>query len=181
MTETSPFVLVSDGDGNPAVIKKKTLLWLKSSGNMNMSSDRLQRVQADLISHKTSSRSKTLDSPHREQFISVGDWCAFKSEDDSTVIGRILAFSYLIGVSKKNQEYSKTSAPMTAPKDNARGLRCMCSWFNIDENRTLNLINMDVHGYYDIENYICRVPRPHMAGNKFKLSCSLNSILKITQ
>lgn len=145
INDSCPFVRVADGKGNPAIIKKQTLLWLRSTGNLKISADKLQRVQAEHVSHLTLSWNKGFSSSQREDFISIGDWCAFKSEDGSVVIGRILAFSYLTGTSKKNQEYSKTSAPVDTPKQYARGLGCLCSWFTIERNQKLNIINMDAH------------------------------------
>lgn len=45
ITKTSPFLLISDKEGNIPVIIKLTSLWLNSSINMKISSDRLHRVQ----------------------------------------------------------------------------------------------------------------------------------------
>ncbi|KAE8742486.1 hypothetical protein FOCC_FOCC011981 [Frankliniella occidentalis] len=175
-TDTCPFVEVVDGNGNPAIIRKSTLCWLLRSGDTKLSADRLLRVQAKAQTGKSLYR-KECTNASKEKFVSVSDWCAFKSEDNSTVVGRILAFRYLSGHSKNNRAYSRLDAPTTAPEKNARGLGCLCSWFKIEKNLTLTSTNMDVHGYYDIQNYLCSIPRPRVVRNKLKLSCSINNIL----
>ncbi|KAK3911226.1 GPN-loop GTPase 1 [Frankliniella fusca] len=176
VTDTCPFVRVADGNGNPAVIRKSSLCWLLRSGDTKISADRLLRVQARAPTANYLYRTEAKTTASREDYVSVSDWCAFKSEDGSTVIGRILAFRYMTGHSRNNQVYSKLEAPTTAPEKNARGLGCLCSWFKVSKNLTLTSISMDIHGYYDIENYLCSIPRPRVLGNQLKLVCSLKDI-----
>ncbi|KAE8749140.1 hypothetical protein FOCC_FOCC004046 [Frankliniella occidentalis] len=173
ITETSPFVLVADGNGEPAVIRKSTLCWLLQSGDTKISADRLKRVQASTLKDPHRER-REVSNPSKEDFICISDWCAFRSEDGSVAIGRILAFSYMSGSCKKNQQYSRLEAPIAAP-ENARGLGCLCSWYKL-ERSSLKPTNMDVHGYYDINNYICSIPRPKLVNHSLKLSWSMKAI-----
>jgi len=114
-----------------------------------------------------------------EETVHVGDWCAF-SEDKSIAIGRILAFSYLSGRTLKNQEYSKLSAPTKAPDKNAKGLGCLCSWFFLKGNsKVLHKTQMDVHGYYNLDKYICTIPRPKYQEEILTATCTLRAIFKL--
>lgn len=175
LSETRPFVLVGDGFKEPAIIRKSTLCWFLAIGDTKLSSDRLVRVQAAPVNH--SSKKKVFSAPSVEETISVGDWCAFVSENNSICIGRILAFSYQTGSSKRNIEFSLLSAPVEAPKANARGLDSLCSWFSLNRNtRVLTSMTMIVHGYYSIEHYICSLPRPELRGTQLLLPCSVKQI-----
>lgn len=175
LTESSPFVLVGDGFGNPQIIRKSTFIWMKSSGDTTLSSDRLLRVQESEVNH-LNSMPKNLLKPSKEETIYVGEWCAF-AEEGKIVVGRVLAFSYMQGRSIKDQEYKRLSAPVKAPQKNARGLGCLCSWFSFKGNsRVLTHTSMDSHGYFEVEHYLCSLPRPVMRKNQLLLSCSPKSI-----
>lgn len=180
ITPECPFVKVLDGTGTVFIIRKSTLCWLLSSGSIKLSADRLQRVKDPVATHTTcrliAQPASTI--PSVEEEISIADWCAFKSEDDSIVIGHIHAFSYSSGSTWKNQEYSGMTVPTTAPSQNARGVGCLCTWYKLLRNKKLQEISMDVHGYYDVSNYVCTVPRPKISRNQFIMSCSLADILK---
>lgn len=183
LSETSPFVLVCDGFKHPAIIRKSTLCWLLSSGDTRLSSDRLARVMTAPIQHSlhlsATSTNQTGKMPSIEETVHVGDWCAF-SENKSIAVGRILAFSYLTGKTLKDQEFSKLSAPVTAPEKNARGLGCLCSWFYLKgSSKILHQTSMDIHGYYNINTYICTLPRPSYQEERLMLPCNLKDILKL--
>ncbi|KAK3928336.1 Calcium-binding protein 4 [Frankliniella fusca] len=183
VSPTSPFVVVSDAQGTPCIIKKTTLLYLLRTGDTRLSSDRLLRVQEDKIDRTTSRANQTaLAATQRvkEDEISVGQWCAFQSENNSLIIARILAFSYLSGSSWRNQQYSSSSAPVQAPNPNKkRGLGVLCNWYNVQKNGRLIAVSMDLHGYYPIENYLCTIPRPLILSNKtLSLACPLKEIKK---
>lgn len=166
VTESSPFVNVSDANGKPAAIRKSSYLYLCDGGDLEgvlkLSSDRLLRVmQSKKTPQKTSLPTcHDLSVPHKEEFVAIGDWCAFKSEDKSIAVGRIEAFRYLKGDTWKKQEYSELSAPTTPPTRNARGLGVLCSWYSINKSKMLIPTSMDIHGFYNISNYICTLPRP---------------------
>lgn len=175
LSETSPFVLVGDGYGNPNIIRKSTLIWQLSSGDTRLSADRLVRVQKAPVTHSIQKQMQLL-SPFKEERIHVGDWCAFV-EKGKIVIGRVLSFSYLSGTTLKNQEYKHLSAPVTPPERNARGLGCMCSWFSFKAtNRVLQHMSMDLHGYFSIEFYLCTIPKPIVKNSQLYLSCTTRSI-----
>jgi len=119
--------------------------------------------------------------PTHEDFIYVGDWCAFVSENNAVAVGRIMSFSYLTGTSLRNQEYSRLSAPTKAPEQNARGIGCHCTWFDLKGNsKALHKTKMDVHGYYSIDTYICTLPQPEVKekSKHFFLPCNITDILK---
>lgn len=46
ITATSPFVKIRDGAGKEAIISESWFLWLLSTGDANLSSERLQTVKA---------------------------------------------------------------------------------------------------------------------------------------
>lgn len=76
VTLTCPFVVVDDGEGNRAVIRKSTLLWLLSNGYTKLSPDRLLRVAADHVDQlNTRNHLRGLASPRHEEEIMLGDWC----------------------------------------------------------------------------------------------------------
>ncbi|KAK3931971.1 Superoxide dismutase [Fe] [Frankliniella fusca] len=145
-----------------------------------MSSDRLLRVQTNQVSHDSLSlaNSKSL-VPERKTTVSTTEWCAF-AEGKSIVVGQILAFSYMSGNSWRSQEYTAKSAPVDAPAHSKRGLGCMCSWFSIS-NRKLKIMSMENHGYYDLKNYICTLPRPKVVKNELLLQCTLQDIKKLVK
>jgi len=180
LSEKSPFVLVGDGQNNPAIIRKSTLCWLLSSGDTKLSSDRLTRVMAGPVTQSLFAGNQGRTTrPTVEETIHVGDWCAF-SEGQSVAVGRILAFSYLSGTSLKNQEYSLLSAPTKPPEKNARGLGTLCSWFSFKGgSRILQSTRMEVHGYYSVENYICTLARPIYKDGCLNASCNLREIIKL--
>ncbi|KAK3919968.1 Phosphoserine aminotransferase [Frankliniella fusca] len=178
LSPSSPFVLVQDGSGEVRLIKKTTLVWLLNSGDTSMSSDRIHRVRGNTVSHRLVTQ--PTGALHKEKKLMVGDWCAFTSEDNTVAVGRILAFSYLFGSTWKNQEYSALSAPVEPPKNvQARGIGCLCTWFKIVKNGKLQPTSMDVHGYYNIDKYICSLPRPDIVGKDLFLRCSLKDIEKL--
>lgn len=176
-----PFVKVLDGNGNMCVIKKSSFLWLLSSGDTRLSSDRLLRVQSSEVSQPRKSTiplgPTSISVPYKAESVFIGDWCAFY-EGKSIFIGRVEAFSYLSGSTWKNQQYSLLAAPTVAPKDNGRGVGCLCSWFTIGK-RNLESVIMDVHGYYSIDNYICTLPRPKIENGKLLVSFSEVDIKKV--
>lgn len=149
-----------------------------------MSSDRLLRVQTSDVHHSTLNKKSALSGPagkpSYETEISVGEWCAFKSETGSIMVARVLAFSYMSGKTWRNQEYSLLSAPVIPPKGcSKRGIGCLCTWYNIGKNGKLINIDMDIHGYYDISNYICTVPRPRTVRDSLVLTCNIAEIKKL--
>lgn len=177
VTPTCPFVKVLDGNGNICIIRKSSLCWLLSSGDVKLSSDRLERVKSSNVSHNCHLIDESASRvPSIEEEITIGDWCAFKSEDNSIVIGHVHAFSYATGSTWRNQEYSSITVPTTAPSRNARGVGCLCSWYKLQRNKKLQAVNMDVHGYYDVSKYVCTVPRPKVSCNQYILRCSLVDI-----
>ena len=175
LTPTSPFVKVEDASGKTSIIRKSTLCWLLSTGDLSLSADRCVRVAAADTNHQESLKFLRPQVPgiaRKEDHIDIGDWCAFKSENGSLIIGMVLAFSYLSGSSWSQQEYSHISAPTEAPKQNARGLGCMCTWYTV-KKKMLKPINMDTHGYYDITNYLFTISRPKRQGKDLFLTCNL--------
>jgi len=176
ISSSSPFVAVKDGNGKQCVIKKSSLIWLLSSGDTRISSDRLLRVQAAAVQHKRNDTVKN-QKPFKEDTLLVGNWYAFSSEDNSIAIGRVLAFSYLSGSTWRDQVYSRTSAPVQAPNEQTkRGLGCLCDWYTIQKNGKLKSVSMDIHGYYPIEKYICTIPRPVINNQILQLPCPLREI-----
>lgn len=108
--------------------------------------------------------------------MTIGDWCAFRAEDQrSVVIGHVLSFSYSTGSSKKSQEYSRLSAPTKAPDKNARGIECLCSLDSLTKKR-LQPLRMDAHGYYNLDKYICTLPRPKINNKVAVVTSSLQQI-----
>ncbi|KAK3918403.1 hypothetical protein KUF71_000975 [Frankliniella fusca] len=186
ISPSSLYVLVMDGEGNPSIITKQSYIYLLSKGSSHdtaLSSDRLLRVmQAQRVSHRLNTTVADLKMPSKEDCVSLGDWCAFVEESDNSVcVGRILAFSYLSGPTWSQQEYKALFAPTKAPAKNARGLGCLCSWFKIVKSKELKSINMDIHGFYSMEHYICSLPRPRVEGTRVFLTCSYQSILACRQ
>lgn len=175
ITPTSPFVKVQDSSGKISIIRKSTLCWLLSTGDLTLSADRCVRVAAADTNHQESLKFLRTNVPgvaRKEDHIDIGDWCAFKSENGSLIVGMVLAFSYLSGSSWSQQEYSHISAPTEAPKQNARGLGCMCTWYTV-KKKILKPMNMDTHGYYDISNYLFTISRPKRQGKDLLLTCKL--------
>ena len=116
--------------------------------------------------------------PTREEYVWIGDWCAFK-EGRSIFIGRLTAFSFMTGTSLKHQEYNSLSAPTEPPSDTQRQIGCLCSWFTITKRKTLKEVEMDVHGYFSLLNYICTIVRPEMIGEQLVINCSKEDIEKL--
>jgi hypothetical protein len=108
--------------------------------------------------------------------VTIGDWCAFRAEDQkSIVIGHVLDFSYSTGSSNKNKKYSRLSAPTRAPGQNARGIECLCSWYSLTKKR-LQPVGMDTHGYYNLDKYVCTLPRPKINSKGAVVTYSLQQI-----
>lgn len=181
ISETSHFVAVDNGKSEAEWVRKSTFCWFLRKNDTKISSDRLQRVQeseSDQISALYSSQ--CCSSPSVEDYVSIGDWCAFKTDRPGTIeIGRIISFSYLTGATRKQMQYSSTEAPTTPPTKNARGLGVLCTWFSVNTDSSLSPVNMDVNGYYNMDKYVCSVPRPKILKKKLKLSCTLRDIKKL--
>lgn len=183
LPENSPFVQVAHGSGKKSIIKKSTLCWMLSSGTNSLSSDRLHRVKAP-ITTLTSAHDHARDATRhsgeamRDDTVSIGDWCAFRSPDGNALVGRILAFSYLSGKGK-SREFSASSAPVQRPnkKGKGKGLGCLCSWFSIEPDGKLIQAVMDYHGYYEIENYICTVPKPAIKDSHLYIDINIFNFL----
>jgi len=138
-----------------------------------------QRVQSAAVSHKSFFHHFQNELPRKEESISVGQWCAFHDESD-IFIGRSLSFSYMSGSTVSAQQYSAFTAPTKPPKDKLRGIGCLCSWFKITSGGKLESVSMDIHGFFDIENYICNVPHPIVSGDTHYLSCTISSITSLS-
>lgn len=182
LSENSPFVLVCDAQGKRAAIRKSTLLYLLLTGelgeDLRLSNDRLLRVYSDRINQRPNGgKHQNVSGPCKEESISVGDWCAF-TEGKTIAVGRISEFSYLKGPTWKQQEYSALSVPTEPPAKNARGVGALCDWFTINKGNKLKATSMDVHGFYNITNYLCTLPRPSVSqdGKHFILPCSEKDI-----
>ena len=106
---------------------------------------------------------------HIEDIVSIGDWCAFRSEDKGVAVGRIEAFRYMSGTTWENQEYSDMSAPTEPPAKTARSLGGLCTWYKINQTKELVPTSMDVHGYYDVSHYLYTLPKPsiQVRSNKY--------------
>lgn len=143
---TSPsslYVSVMDGERNPSIITKQSYIYLLSKGgayDTALSSDRLLRVvQAQRVSHRLPPTVDDLKIPSKEDYVSLGDWCAFVEESDNSVcVGRVLAFSYLSGSTWSQQEFNAFFAPTKAPAQNARGLGCPAPGSKLVEGRAGN-------------------------------------------
>ncbi|KAK3926556.1 Inulosucrase [Frankliniella fusca] len=178
LSPSSIFVKVKNNEGGTSIIKKSTFCWLLSTGDTSLSSDRLLRVQAKPVNH-TFPSATSVKAPTVESIVNVGDWCAFYDEKKSLCFGRVLSFSFMSGTTWKNQEYMGTSAKVPS---SGRKVGCLCTWYSpqaCGRNTFLQMISMDLEGYYDIDNYICTVPRPVLNEDKVKLMCSLKDIRKL--
>ena len=178
VSPTSAFVLVKDSTGKESVIKKSSYLWLLLSGDFRLSSDRLERVKASVQkSPLIDSQLLALESPIKEDHVTVGSWCAFVSEKRTLSVGRIMSFSYMLGSSWKSQEYRSHTASLS--EERTKKLGCMCTWFTVDSKGLLHQDPMEVQGYYDLSNYVCTLPRPCSSkAGKLQLLC-VNEIYKL--
>ena len=111
-----------------------------------------------------------------EEIVTIGDWCAFTAENQKNIsIGRVLAFSYLSGPTWRSQQFSGIEAPVLPPAGTKkRGVGCLCTWYTLLRNKKLQVSTMDVHGYYNLENYICTLPKPIIKENDLFLRCTEN-------
>ncbi|KAE8746002.1 hypothetical protein FOCC_FOCC007260 [Frankliniella occidentalis] len=180
LSPSSSFVKVNNSDGGHCIIKKSTYCWLLSNGHTTLSNDRLMRVRAEVTSKSKlpANKSSKLVAPKPEEMVSVAEWCAFISEEDTVIIGRILAFRFMVGTTWKNQEYKGMTASVTG---NKKELGVLCSWFNpkeVGQTLVLKSVAMDVQGYYNLANYICTIPRPAWEEMSLRLTCSLQDIMK---
>lgn len=163
LPEDSPFVLVKDSKNRSIRMKKTTLCWLLSTGGPKLSSDRLKRVKASLFPPKSRSGAaeRGNDFVLVEKVITRGSWCAFVNvnQHSPVLIGHVMEFSYLSGTLAE-RKYTLPSAPVTPPTEKAKGLGCLCVWYNCSHDGILTIANNVHHSFHDINKYICTIPSP---------------------
>ncbi|KAK3931898.1 putative protein phosphatase 2C 60 [Frankliniella fusca] len=166
VSPTSIYVGVRSGDGETHIIKKTTLCYLLSEKGFKLSADRLHRVKAP-ESTLPLTREPVSQAVSQEESLNLEDWCAFRTEDGASFrIGRVISFAYLSGTSNRSLQYSRTSAPVKAPLGTKkRGLGCLCTWYKVVK-RNLHQDLTFSHGYYNIDHYICTLPRPECKPDK---------------
>lgn len=153
--------------GQTMVVKKSSLCWLFDQMGEKVSADRLRRfISKDTKEKSAILQSSGICSMERKNAVSVGDWCIFSKDSEfemksskmsstnilqDNVIGRILAFSYVMG---KKKAYSLEAAPVSiAINRPKRDLGCMCSWYTIDERRILVPVVLKEKQVYNLSNY----------------------------
>ncbi|KAK3924533.1 Octanoyltransferase [Frankliniella fusca] len=180
VTPTSPFVRVKLDNGDKTVIRKSTYCWRLSCGDTKLSSDRVVKFKSTAVQHRSESTNNIYSTPSVEAVVSIGEWCAFVSEDKSIILGRIIAFSFMSGTSWSNQAYQGNTAKI---KHEGREVDCMCSWFSTycsNRNQTvLNEVTMDLQGFYSLRHYICTIPRPFFENGKLHVSPSIVPKIKV--
>ncbi|KAK3907516.1 Maturase K [Frankliniella fusca] len=180
VTPTSPFVRVKLDNGDKTVIRKSTYCWRLSCGDTKLSSDRVVKFKSKAVQHRSKSTNNINSTPSVEAVVSIGEWCAFVSEDKSIILGRIIAFSFMSGTSWSNQAYQGNTAKI---KHEGREVGCMCSWFSTscsNRNQTvLNEVTMDLQGFYSLRHYICTIPRPLFENGKLHVSPSIVPKIKV--
>ncbi|KAK3915297.1 tRNA 5-methylaminomethyl-2-thiouridine biosynthesis bifunctional protein MnmC [Frankliniella fusca] len=175
LPKTGPFLKHTSANGRTQIIRKSTFLWLLSSGHQNLSSDRLVRVQTKVDTCQNEQWEQVKEVA-RQETIRLGDWCVFKYEGD-IVIGRVLAFSYLSGKGKSMQ-YSSSTAPTTKPMSKVKGLGCLCSFYELSLMGQLLPVKTSIHEFYDIDNYLCSIPRPQCTDGTLRLSAMVVGLIE---
>ncbi|KAK3908792.1 Cell adhesion molecule 2 [Frankliniella fusca] len=180
VTPTSPFVRVKLDNGDKTVIRKSTYCWRLSCGDTKLSSDRVVKFKSTAVQHRSKSTNNIYSTPSVEAVVSIGEWCAFVSEDKSIILGRIIAFSFMSGTSWSNKAYQGNTAKI---KHEGKEVGCMCSWFSTscsNRNQTvLNEVTMDLQGFYSLRHYICTIPRPFFENGKLHVSPSIVPKIKV--
>lgn len=165
--ENGPFLKIKCNQ-KIIIIKKSSLCWLLDEGCDKISSDRLQRFISKNKTRTVEATSENLtDKIEFKQSVNVGDWCLFlRDPKDSKgkdplhdfLVGRILAFTYLLGTAK-NREYSLEDCPTTFSTDKKSSVGCLCTWYFLNKAGNLRLVTNDNHGFCDIELYRLTIPK----------------------
>ena len=92
-------------------------------------------------------------------FLEIGKYAAFLLNDNSLLVGQILAFRYKTG---KNKSYSLDYCPISEPSDTiARGIEVLCSYHQFkktaENDYILFFIQNQNMSYYDIKTFFCHV------------------------
>lgn len=170
LTESCPFIKVSDTKGNVKVVRKSSALWALTNSKSKLSNDRLKRVQRDTI-ERASGKLNIVDANvslvlvSRQEMLIIGDWSYFVPEKsirymqslNELYVGQILGFKYIIGRTAKEKQYSWNHAPVNtiiAPKLR-RGIEVQATWYKYNENGSLLPIGSTAkHFFINIEDYI---------------------------
>lgn len=174
LTETCPFIKVSDTKGNVKIVRKSSALWALTNSKSKLSNDRLKRVQQDAIERASGKLNKIEQvnsnvSPEvlvsRQEMLNIGDWSYFvhgKSKKytqslNELYVGQVLGFKYIIGKTAKEKQYSRNNAPVNPniASKLRRGIEVQATWYKYNENGSLLPIDSTAkHFFINIENYI---------------------------
>ncbi|KAF5274931.1 hypothetical protein FQR65_LT16826 [Abscondita terminalis] len=149
-SNTMDTIIAIDSPKSSGPLSDNQTILLKNTGN----------AQADFFKGRTKGKS-------REEYITVGDWCLFRSPKNNILAGKILSFSYL-------------SAPILPPRSNIKGLGRLGSWFQIANDGELEWTAEIPLEFYNIHNYVSK-PTPTRNYPVFKVHKLSPDILEVTE
>lgn len=160
LAEDNPFTMVTSLSGKTKIVKKSSIVWLLSTSNTKMSSDRLLRVQQNEIWCSDS--------------IQIGEWAIFKTNNNRLLVGLILGFRYVSGTTAHKRAYSRDFAPIkfeaTSTSVEPRGITVMCSFY--EPNEVGFLFPTTEFDLVKIEKYLATLSRPLYENGKLIMSDS---------
>lgn len=192
--DSSPFVRISDDNGEDRTIRKSTLIWLLTDSTPKLSNDRLSRVKSTPQKKSCVRRLDFSSSTHssmcliENEQVKIGDWCIFNSEEqDDTIVGNklflgnILAFQYIKGNTQREKRYTWDYAPTTFEEDDDRkvqGLEVLAMWFDIDSNGNVLKENSNNNFYINIDFYKATLSNPPIINEQLSLLKFKTDLLK---
>lgn len=189
--ESSPFVRISDVNGEDITIRKSTLVWVLTDSTKKLSNDRLKRVQTTPKKKSCVRRLEFSAWKHSDmclienEQIKIGEWCIFDHEEqDDTkhlLLGNILAFQYIKGKKQSEKQYTWDYVPTIFEEDDdtkARGIEVLATWFDIDSNGNVITTNSMNSFYINIDFYKATFSNPPIIDDQLSLLNFKTDLLK---
>lgn len=174
------YLEVTDKEGNSKLVRKTSYLWSLTDSKLNLSKDRLRRVQEAEMKkprrHLDFCKDTVLDPDlplYKADYLCIGEWTIFRVNTDisqlnrpilkNLVIGLVLGFRYIKNSSAsglwKSNHYTWDCCAVKPPNDakNARGIEVLGTWYVIEKTGKLCDIKEKSNFYVNIENYVINV------------------------
>ncbi|KAK3932646.1 Protein mono-ADP-ribosyltransferase PARP15 [Frankliniella fusca] len=75
-------------------------------------------------------------------------------------------------------QYSSSTAPTTKPMSKVKGMGCLCSFYELSLMGQLLPVKTSIHEFYDIDNYLCSIPRPQCTDGTLRLSAMVVGLIE---
>lgn len=153
--------------GITRIVKKTTYCWLLQQGVTKLSNDRLLRVQQPMKT--TMVQGRKIQKLQKMDKVYINDWCLFKIKDsEQCLMGHVTGFTYITDSNKLSDAYYRGNYANI--ENNTRKIGIYCDWFNINEDRSLQIQILETVGYIELDQYELHVPTPRKENGQLRVA-----------